>query len=71
MKKSYNDEQSLVIRVDIELGTLTRMVKFYEANLDKGNSNYLDKQNLTDLKLIRRGAIDDAASDYARMLTEE
>ena len=69
MKKSYNDEQSLNIRVDINLGQLGRMIKFYEANVDKGN--YLDRQTLSDIRAIKRAAIADAASDYERMLTEE
>ena len=69
MKKSYNDEQSLNIRVDVNLGQLGRMIKFYEANVDKGN--YLDRQTLYDIRAIKRAAIADAASDYERMLTEE
>ena len=69
MKKSYNDEQSLNIRVDVNLGQLGRMIKFYEANVDKGN--YLDRQTLSDIRAIKRAAIADAASDYERMLTEE
>ena len=69
MKKSYNDEHSLVVKVDIKLGTLGRMIKFYEANVDKGN--YLDRQTLSDIRAIKRAAIADAASDYERMLTEE
>ena len=69
MKKSYNDEQSLNIRVDINLGQLGRMIKFYETNVDKGN--YLDRQTLSDIRAIKRAAIADAASDYERMLTEE
>ena len=69
MKKSYNDEQSLNIRVDVNLGQLGRMIKFYEANVDKGN--YLDRQPLSDIRAIKRAAIADAASDYERMLTEE
>ena len=69
MKKSSNDEQSLNIRVDVNLGQLGRMIKFYEANVDKGN--YLDRQTLSDIRAIKRAAIADAASDYERMLTEE
>jgi len=69
MKKSYNDEQSLVVKVDIKLGTLGRMIKFYEANIENGN--YLDKQNLSDIRALRRAAIADAASDYERMLSED
>ena len=69
MKKSYNDEQSLNIRVDVNLGQLGRIIKFYEANVDKGN--YLDRQTLSDIRAIKRAAIADAASDYERMLTEE
>ncbi len=69
MKKSYNDEQSLNIRVDINLGQLGRMIKFYEANVDKGN--YLDRQTLSDIRAIKRAAIADAASDYERMLSED
>ena len=69
MKKSYNDEQSLSIRIDVNLGQLGRMIKFYEANVDKGN--YLDRQTLSDIRAIKRAAIADAASDYERMLTEE
>ena len=65
MRKSYNDEQSLVVKVDIKLGTLGRMIKFYEANIENGN--YLDKQNLSDIRALRRAAIADAASDYERM----
>ena len=45
MKKSYNDEKSLVVKVDIKLGTLGRMIQFYEANIENGN--YLDRQNLS------------------------
>ena len=69
MRKSYNDEQSLVVKVDIKLGTLGRMIKFYEANIENGN--YLDKQNLSDIRALRRAAIADAASDYERMLSED
>jgi len=69
MKKSYNDENSLVVKVDIKLGTLGRMIKFYEANVDGGN--YLDRQTLSDIRAIKRAAIADAASDFERMLTEE
>ena len=69
MKKSYNAEQSLNSRVDVNLGQLGRMIKFYEANVDKGN--YLDRQALSDIRAIKRAAIADAASDYERMLTEE
>ena len=71
MKKSYNDEQSLSIRIEINLGQLGRMIKFYEGNIDGKNSNYLDKQTLSDIRAIKRAAIADAASDYERMLTEE
>ena len=71
MKKSYNDEKSLVVKVDIKLGTLGRMIEFYEGNIDGKNSNYLDKQTLSDIRAIKRAAIADAASDYERMLTEE
>ena len=47
------------------------MIKFYEGNIDGKNSNYLDKQTLSDIRAIKRAAIADAASDYERMLTEE
>jgi len=70
MKKSYNDEQSLSIRIEINLGQLGRMIKFYEGNIDGKNSNYLDKQTLSDIRAIKRAAIADAASDYERMLSE-
>jgi hypothetical protein len=69
MKKSYNDEKSLVVKVDIKLGTLGRMIQFYEANIENGN--YLDRQNLSDIRAIKRAAIADAVSDFERMLTEE
>ena len=71
MKKSYNDEQSLSIRIEINLGQLGRMIKFYEGNIDGKNSNYLDKQTLSDIRAIKRAAIADAASDYERMLSED
>ena len=45
------------------------MIKFYEANVDKGN--YLDRQTLSDIRAIKRAAIADAVSDFERMLTEE
>jgi len=71
MKKSYNDEQSLSIRIEINLGQLGRMIKFYEGNIEGKNSNYLDKQTLSDIRAIKRAAIADAASDYERMLSED
>tara|TARA_R100001440_G_C2445443_1_gene107093 strand:- start:83 stop:331 length:249 start_codon:yes stop_codon:yes gene_type:complete len=69
MKQSYNDEKSLVVKVDIKLGTLGRMIQFYEANIKNGN--YLDRQNLSDIRAIKRAAIADAVSDFERMLSEE
>ena len=45
------------------------MIQFYEANIENGN--YLDRQNLSDIRAIKRAAIADAVSDFERMLTEE
>ena len=69
MKKSYNDEKSLVVKVDIKLGTLGRMIQFYEANIENGN--YLDIQNLSANRALQHAALNAEVEDFGRMLTEE
>jgi len=69
MKKSYIQEATLNIKVDLDLGLMGRLIRRYENDLD--NLDWVEKEDLANLKIAKRDAISEAAQKFERLTREE
>ena len=69
MKKSYIQEATLNVKVDLDLGLMGRLIRRYESDLD--NLGWVEKEDLANLKIAKRDAISEAAQKFERLTREE
>lgn len=72
MKKSYVQEATLNVKVDLDLGLMGRLIQRYQN--DKGevldNLSWVEKEDLANLKNAKRDAISEAAQAFERLTRE-
>ena len=73
MKKSYVQEATLNIKVDMDLGLMGRLIQRYENNEGKvlDNLSWVEKEDLANLRIAKRDAISEAAQAFERLTREE
>jgi len=73
MKKSYVQEATLNIKVDMDLGLMGRLIQRYENDEGKvlDNLSWVEKEDLANLKNAKRDAISEAAQAFERLTREE
>ena len=69
MKKSYIQEATLNVKVDLDLGLMGRLIQRYENDLD--NLGWVEKEDLANLRIAKRDAISEAAQTFERLTREE
>ena len=69
MKKSYIQEATLNVKVDLDLGLMGRLIRRYENDLE--NLGWVEKEDLANLKNAKRDAISEAAQAFERLTREE
>ena len=73
MKKSYVQEATLNIKVDMDLAFMGRLIRRYENDEGKvlDNLGWVEKEDLANLKNAKRDAISEAAQAFERLTREE
>tara|TARA_Y100000114_G_C11716228_1_gene306076 strand:+ start:92 stop:316 length:225 start_codon:yes stop_codon:yes gene_type:complete len=73
MKKSYVQETTLNIKVDMDLACLGRLIRRYENDEGKvlDNLGWVEREDLANLRNAKRDAISEAAQAFERLTREE
>ena len=69
MKKSYIQEATLNVKVDLDLGLMGRLIRRYEDSAD--TLGWVEKEDLANLRNAKRDAISEAAQAFERLTREE
>jgi Asp-tRNA(Asn)/Glu-tRNA(Gln) amidotransferase C subunit len=68
MKKSYVNESSLVVNVQIDLGEVNQLIDTLKEIDTEGSNNYRVKDLLNKLNTLRRDAAEEAKREFETML---
>ena len=72
MQKSYVSEETLKVKIDIELGEIQNLiVSLEETETETGTNSYRVKALVTELKKLRRSAVEEAHRSFERMLESQ
>jgi len=68
MKKSYIQEQSLQVKVDIDLGEINQLIDELKEITGEGSTNWRAKDLRSKLEKLRREAVEEARREFDNML---
>jgi len=68
MKKSYINEQSLQIKVDIDLGEVNSLIEELAELTGEGSTHWRAKDLKIKLEKLRREAVEEARREFDSML---
>ena len=72
MLKSYVSEETLKVKIDIELGEIQNLiVSLEETEEDAGTNSYRVKALVTELKKLKRSSVEEAHRSLERMLESQ
>ena len=69
MLKSYVSEETLKVKIDIELGEVQNLiVSLEEMEIETSPNSYRVKALITELKKVRRSSVEEAHRSFERLL---
>ena len=68
MKKSFVNESSLVVNVQIDLGEVNQLIDTLKEIDTEGSNNYRARDLLNKLNTLRRDAAEEAKREFENML---
>jgi len=69
MQKSYVNEETLKVKIDIELGEVQNLiVSLEEMEIETSPNSYRVKALITELKKVRRSSVEEAHRSFERLL---
>jgi len=69
MQKSYVNEETLKVKIDIELGEVQNLiVSLEEMEIETSPNSYRVKALITELKKVRRSSVEEAHRNFERLL---
>ena len=69
MQKSYVNEETLKVKIDIELGEVQNLiVSLEEMEIETSPNSYRVKALITELKRVRRSSVEEAHRSFERLL---
>tara|TARA_R110001606_G_scaffold252104_2_gene400000 strand:- start:188 stop:406 length:219 start_codon:yes stop_codon:yes gene_type:complete len=72
MLKSYVSEETLKVKIDIELGEIQNLiVSLEETETETSPNSYRVKALVTELKKLQRSAVEEAHRSFERMLERQ
>ena len=71
MQKSYVNEETLKVKIDIELGEVQNLISsLEEMEIETSPNSYRVKALITELKKVRRSSVEEAHRSFERLLEE-
>ena len=69
MEKSYVNEETLKVKIDIELGEVQNLIiSLEEMEIETSPNSYRVKALITELKKVRRSSVEEAHRSFERLL---
>ena len=69
MQKSYVNEETLKVKIDVELGEVQNLiVSLEEMEIETSPNSYRVKALITELKKVRRSSVEEAHRSFERLL---
>ena len=69
MQKSYVNEETLKVKIDIELGEVQNLIiSLEEMEIETSPNSYRVKALITELKKVRRSSVEEAHRSFERLL---
>jgi hypothetical protein len=69
MQKSYVNEETLKVKIDIELGEVQNLiVSLEEMEIETSPNSYRVKALINELKKVRRSSVEEAHRNFERLL---